>query len=174
MRMRLKHTRRPDERGNTLIEFAVVLPAFFGILFGIIDAAYVLRQQIGASHSVRETARAISTLRRDQIDCDPTAFETEISALLAVFMQGNAVYNPTDASAIEVDLLGIEDLDSDIEEDVRYDMHFVRLAVQKQVPCVWCEFFGGQGVSVHATSTVRLEDAWLCNSNPFNFYGFAS
>ncbi|MCB0346147.1 MAG: pilus assembly protein [Bdellovibrionales bacterium] len=174
MQLRLRKARL-GQAGTAMIEFAVTIPTFFGIMFGLMDAAFVLRQQIAVSQSVRETARALSVLRRDQFpDCTDSSFSNAVSQALVGAMQANSVYNAANSADIQISAVNISDMDSDIVRSVRYDMNFVRIQVDKQVPCVWCEFFGSAGLTVHASSTLRMEDPWVCNDNPFNFYGFSS
>ena len=44
-------------RGQTLIEFALIAPVFFILLFGIIDFGLMLNNRITLEHAVREGAR---------------------------------------------------------------------------------------------------------------------
>ena len=44
-------------RGQTLIEFALIAPVFFILLFGIIDFGLALNQRITLEHAVREGSR---------------------------------------------------------------------------------------------------------------------
>jgi len=47
-----------NEKGSSAVEFALVLPVFFAIFFGIIEYGWVMTQQIVLSHAVSEGARA--------------------------------------------------------------------------------------------------------------------
>ena len=49
-----------DERGTSAIEFAVTAPAFFLILFAIIEGALLLWTQIGLQHGTELAARCAS------------------------------------------------------------------------------------------------------------------
>jgi Flp pilus assembly protein TadG len=49
-----------DECGAALIEFTVVLPLWFSLTFGIVQAGLVLWAQIGLQHGVESAARCAS------------------------------------------------------------------------------------------------------------------
>lgn len=51
-----RHLRRRRQRGQTLVEFALVLPVFLVILFGVIEFGFVLNAQLGVSFASREAA----------------------------------------------------------------------------------------------------------------------
>lgn len=48
---------RGDERGATLVEFAIALPLLLTLLFGIIEYGLVFAQQVEVRHAAREGAR---------------------------------------------------------------------------------------------------------------------
>lgn len=50
-------SRRNDERGQTLIEFAFIAPLIFLFLFAIVDFGIALDRRITLQHAVREGAR---------------------------------------------------------------------------------------------------------------------
>jgi Flp pilus assembly protein TadG len=52
----IRLTNRP-ERGAALVEFAVILPLFLLLLFGIMDAGWMFAQQIEMTNATREGAR---------------------------------------------------------------------------------------------------------------------
>ena len=56
------HRRRspstPRSRGQALVEFAIVLPIFLLVLFGLIEFGYMLYSQMTVSNAAREAARA--------------------------------------------------------------------------------------------------------------------
>lgn len=51
------HTRRRNDRGQTLIEFAFIAPLIFLFLFVIVDFGIALDRRITLQHAVREGAR---------------------------------------------------------------------------------------------------------------------
>ena len=52
-----RHTLHRDERGASLVEFALVLPLLVVLLFGIIEASWAFAQQNDVRHGAREGAR---------------------------------------------------------------------------------------------------------------------
>jgi len=67
---------RASSRGQTLIEFALIAPIIFILLFGIIDFGMALDRRITLQHAVREGARyaAVTT------DCAAIQGRTESQA----------------------------------------------------------------------------------------------
>ena len=50
-------SRNGSSRGQTIVEFAVIAPLFFLLLFGIIDFGMAMDHRITLQHAVREGAR---------------------------------------------------------------------------------------------------------------------
>jgi len=50
-------SRNGSSRGQTIVEFALIAPVFFLLLFGIIDFGMALDQRITLQHAIREGAR---------------------------------------------------------------------------------------------------------------------
>ena len=46
-----------DERGATILEFALTVPIFFALLFGIIGGGLLLWMQLGLQHGAERAAR---------------------------------------------------------------------------------------------------------------------
>lgn len=55
-------TRRPDQRGAAAVEFALLAPLLFLLLFGIISYGYMLSYRQGLSQGSAEAARAAAVL----------------------------------------------------------------------------------------------------------------
>jgi Flp pilus assembly protein TadG len=53
-------TRRPSERGQSLVEFALVLPVFMLLVFGILDGGRAIVAYNDVSQSARNVARVAS------------------------------------------------------------------------------------------------------------------
>lgn len=51
---------RKDERGASLVEFAVIAPLLLMVLFGIIESGWAFSQQLEIRHGAREGARLAS------------------------------------------------------------------------------------------------------------------
>jgi Flp pilus assembly protein TadG len=58
----LRHKRRTRTRGQSLVEFALVVPVFLMIAFGIIDFGLAFDASIGITNAAREGARLGATL----------------------------------------------------------------------------------------------------------------
>lgn len=56
-------------RGQSLVEFALVLPILLMIILGIIEAALVIQGHLAVQHVARETARFASTYQPAQGEC---------------------------------------------------------------------------------------------------------
>lgn len=56
--MRSSATRRRDDHGAAALEFALVLPIFLIVIFGLIDFGRALNAQLVVSDAAREGARA--------------------------------------------------------------------------------------------------------------------
>lgn len=54
------------ERGKTLVEFALVLPIFFFILFGLIELVFVVHNYLIVASATQEAARIGATGGNDQ------------------------------------------------------------------------------------------------------------
>lgn len=66
--------RRPREGGQSLVEFALVLPLLLIVVFGIIDFAMGMRSYVVLANATREGARyaAIGAVVGTQADCGVT------------------------------------------------------------------------------------------------------
>lgn len=62
MRARRQLPARPDQSGQALSEFALVVPVFFLIVFAVIQFGILLGGQIGMTNGTREAARYASTI----------------------------------------------------------------------------------------------------------------
>ena len=53
-------TRRPNERGATLVEFAFILPIFIVFVFGVIDVGWAFAQNLDVKQGAREGGRIVA------------------------------------------------------------------------------------------------------------------
>jgi Flp pilus assembly protein TadG len=60
------------DRGQSTVEFALVLPIIFVVLLGVVQAGVTIYAQIAVTHTAREVARALAV--------DPTADPAAIAA----------------------------------------------------------------------------------------------
>jgi Flp pilus assembly protein TadG len=58
--------RRGPETGQAMVEFALVAPLFFFLIFGVIQFGIIFGGQIGQNNAAREVARYTSTLPAGQ------------------------------------------------------------------------------------------------------------
>lgn len=58
--MKRFHTRNPDDRGASLIEFAILMPFLLLLLMGIIEFSWLFSQNLDVRHGAREGARLVA------------------------------------------------------------------------------------------------------------------
>jgi len=85
---------RTDERGQALVEFALVAPIFFLILFGIIQMGLLFEAQNGLVSSVRETARYAAPYRVASSTDATTTCPTVLAKLTEALSQSVIAYTP--------------------------------------------------------------------------------
>jgi Flp pilus assembly protein TadG len=56
-----KKIRGTDDRGATLVEFAVIAPLLFMLIFGLIEVSWAFSQHVEVRHGARETVRLAAT-----------------------------------------------------------------------------------------------------------------
>lgn len=57
-----RHADPAAERGQALVEFALIAPLFFLLLFAVIQFGFLMGGQVGLTNAVRETARYAATI----------------------------------------------------------------------------------------------------------------
>src|SRR6185295_6541314 len=75
---------RGDERGSAAVEFAVIAPVFFFLLFVIAETALVFIAEQVMDNAVFETARLIRTGQAQSMS--KTQFTTEVCNRMSVFV----------------------------------------------------------------------------------------
>jgi Flp pilus assembly protein TadG len=63
---RTRRVRFHDDRGAVLVEFALVSPFFFLLLFGIIEFGWIFAQELDVRHGAREGGRLIAVDYADE------------------------------------------------------------------------------------------------------------
>lgn len=58
----LSRRRTADEHGQALVEFALIAPLLFLLLFAVIQFGFLMGGQVGLTNAVRETARYAATI----------------------------------------------------------------------------------------------------------------
>jgi Flp pilus assembly protein TadG len=89
---------RPDERGASAVEFAIIAILLFTLLFGIIEAGWAFSQQLEIRHGAREGARLVAvdfpggdTAVVDEV-CDRMNFSGDVAATtVRITLDGSAI-----------------------------------------------------------------------------------
>src|SRR5688572_20025363 len=95
--------KRTDRRGATALEFALLLPVFCAVLFGVIEYAWVFYQQANVVAATRDALRIAVTLPKTASPDPATQALDEVRAKLTTFG-----YSPEqlDAATIESEYVG--------------------------------------------------------------------
>jgi Flp pilus assembly protein TadG len=83
---RLRNAWRRDERGSVAIEFAIIAPVFFFLLFVIAETALVFVAEQVMDNAVFETARLIRTGQVQDAGMSKADFQNEVCARASVFI----------------------------------------------------------------------------------------
>lgn len=75
--------RRRAQRGQALVEFALIAPLLFLLLFGVIQLGLLMGQQNGLVNGVRDSARRAATYRINQDSFDTSTFAAICSTVEA-------------------------------------------------------------------------------------------
>jgi Flp pilus assembly protein TadG len=98
--------RRRGERGQSLVEFALVAPIFFLLVFSVIQIGLVMASQNGLVDGVRNAARRAATYRVNEGSFDATVFssicqsiedelELQLSERVVGYSSANLTYSVT-------------------------------------------------------------------------------
>ncbi len=97
--------RLTNKKGISAVEFALVLPIFLAIFFGIIEYGWVMTQQIVLSHAVSEGARAAIKTPDGMSDEELTIVARDAVkdafSLVGTLADGHIAVNVLDASEEE-------------------------------------------------------------------------
>jgi Flp pilus assembly protein TadG len=74
---------RHAERGQALVEFALIAPLLFLLLFGVIQVGFLMAAQNGLVNGVRDTTRRAATYRINQDSFDTSTFAAICTAVKA-------------------------------------------------------------------------------------------
>jgi Flp pilus assembly protein TadG len=91
--------RMRDDSGGSLVEFAVVAPLLFVILFGIIEFGFLLYDKAVITNASREGARAGIVYDTALRDADLTANETAVRNKIIQVIYDYLDYNPATCSS---------------------------------------------------------------------------
>jgi Flp pilus assembly protein TadG len=84
---------RRDRRGSAAVEFALVAPVFFGLLFAIIEAALVFFASQTLETATQDVARLVMTGQAQGIGYSQSQFKDQVcSRISALFDCQNGIY----------------------------------------------------------------------------------
>ena len=84
---------RRDRRGSAAVEFALVAPVFFGLLFAIIEAALVFFASQTLETATQDVARLVMTGQAQGIGYTQSQFKDQVcSRISALFDCQNGIY----------------------------------------------------------------------------------
>ncbi|RJF75138.1 TadE/TadG family type IV pilus assembly protein [Rhodopseudomonas palustris] len=81
-----------NRRGSAAIEFAMVAPIFFGLLFAIIETAFMFFAGQVLETAVQDSARLILTGQAQSASYSQTQFKTNLCGRLSALFDCNGVY----------------------------------------------------------------------------------
>ena len=71
-----RRLRAGDERGATLVEFAIVLPVLMTLIFGVVEFGIVFNDYIGLRQGARDAARQAVVAEFGSVSCTPVGYTT--------------------------------------------------------------------------------------------------
>jgi Flp pilus assembly protein TadG len=77
---------RRDDSGSSAIEFSVIAPVFFALLFAIIESAIVFFAGQVLEHGVQDSGRLVYTNQMTGVNTTATQFKADLCARVAVLM----------------------------------------------------------------------------------------
>lgn len=81
---------RRDERGTTAIEFAIIAPVFFFLMFLIAETALVFIAEQVLDNAIFETARLVRTGQAQNANMTKADFTSRVCGRVAVFINCNS------------------------------------------------------------------------------------
>ncbi len=73
---RTRRLRASDERGASLVEFALVLPVLMTLIFGVVEFGLVYNDYIGLRQGARDAARQAVVAEFGSVTCTPVGYST--------------------------------------------------------------------------------------------------
>jgi Flp pilus assembly protein TadG len=87
---RLAGRLRRDERGAAAVEFAIIAPIFFFLMFVIAETAMIFIAEQVMDNAVFETARLVRTGQAQNANMSKTQFRNAVCAKMSVFVNCNS------------------------------------------------------------------------------------
>jgi len=148
----------PRERGQALVEFALVAPILVLILLAIFQFAYVLETQIGLTNALREAARRAAaapsptdTWVRLQLEGDGTPSNPGLLAQNVQAYDTARAFHPIPVTFCSYTVAGVSGTNYRIDVRISYDhpVFFPLLSFVTGSPTIW---------NLTATAEMRLEN----------------
>ncbi len=102
--MRADKVRVKDESGASTVEFALVVPILFMLLFGIIQFGIAFGNQLAITHAAREGARLAAVGAYDESSVRGRAYPVSPTAVILSYPNGNSHGQPVEVR-IEYDMI---------------------------------------------------------------------
>lgn len=136
-----------QEKGQAMVEFALVLPVLILLVCGIIDFGWIYSNQITVANACREAARYSSVHLMDDDGADISGVEAEARSLVSQYAP--ALASPTVAF-----------LNPDTNSAIDKNSETVKVTVSAKVPVltgITSTILGGREVNISAESTMKIE-----------------
>jgi hypothetical protein len=163
--MRVSKTKRVlrlnnPQSGVSMIEFAIVLPIVFSFLIATFDFGWVLYQTHIISQSVREGARKAATIRNVSCDGIKNAAFDETKRYLSHYGLNNELVEISPTTK-----------DSTLSSrNLGYNVTLLHVEASMPARCIICLGLSRDHI-IKEISQTRIEDPWICNTNPFSNHG---
>jgi len=92
--------RRTRDEGQSLVEFALVAPIFFLLVFSIIQLGIIFGAQNNLVNAARDAARKAATYRVTEASMDPTAWAAICDSIEQTFRDEVSTYPGTDGGDV--------------------------------------------------------------------------
>jgi hypothetical protein len=148
----------PRERGQALVEFALIVPILVLILIAIFQFAYVLETQIGLTNALREAARRAAaapsptdTWVRLQLEGDGTPSNPGLLAQNVQAYVTARAHHPIPVTFCSYTVAGVSGTNYRIDVSISYDhpVFFPILSFVTGSPTIW---------NLTGTAEMRLEN----------------
>ena len=175
-RVRSDHSIASDERGSTVVEFALVAPMFFFMMFVIAQNALIFIAEQVLDNAVFEATRLIRTGQAQTGEFDAAAFRTEVCNRASVFIDctGDRFYLDVRSAETFEEFAGLSlpeplDDDDEMKDDDQYDAGGPSSIVIVRAYYVWptADIFNGYSFSNAGTGKRLIGSFAAFRNEPF-------
>ena len=143
-----------SQRGQALVEFALILPILLALVIGIFDFGTAYNYQNDMSQLANEGARYAAVGKCN--GCAPGSAATEIPAIVKADADTGALRDPSNGVTITV---GFPPGSNGCQGDA------VKVTVTKDYS--WVPYLHLANTNIHASATMRLESAYKNGVSPY-------